>query len=336
MKATKREGFTLIELLVVIAIIAVLIGLLLPAVQKVREAASRMKCQNNLKQLALAVANQEGTYGTYPLNSTGSVGATAAPFSAGYVTDLLPFVEQDNLHRAYAKTANWHDAANQTTRMTRVAAFECPSATRPGQAFEYSTIPPSTARQIIEGAPIDYANTSGVSAGLNARLSLGLTGDDVKGPISFGAPAKAAAVTDGLSNTIMFAECAGRPFLWQKRTPVASPLPPGTAPTPKTWSTSNPYPFMTGGTWVSSNKGMSIDGASYDGVTGDSSSASGVSWGDCSVNCSNDNEIYSFHGGGANVAMADGSVRFLRDSIPLRVLAALVTRSGGEVIPGDY
>ena len=331
----RRRGFTLIELLVVIAIIAILIGLLLPAVQKVREAAARAKCSNNLKQLALAMANFEGNYNPYPLGSTGSVGATTAPFSAGYLTDLLPFLEQDNLLRIYNKNANWHDPANQTARMTRVSTFECPSTIRPGQAFEFTQIAPGGPRVLTEGAPIDYANTSGLGSGLDFRLdNLGTEGR--KGIISFGAAAKHSAVTDGLSNTIMFAESAGRPFLWQKGRQITTPLPPGTPPTPKTWSTSNPYPLQTGATWASSRKGMSIDGASFDGVTGDSSTASGMSFGDCSINCSTDNEIYSFHSGGANVGMGDGSVRFLRDSISIRTLAALVTRAGGEVINGDY
>ena len=331
---TRRRAFTLIELLVVIAIIAILIGLLLPAVQKVREAASRMKCSNNLKQMALAMANFEGTYQTYPQNSTGSLGATAPPWSTGYVPDLLPFLEQDNLLRLYNKNANWHDAANQAARMTRVSTFECPSTNRPGQAFEYTAIASGGPRVITEGAPIDYANTSGLGSGLDFRLN-NLGTERRKGIISFGKPAKHTVVTDGLSNTLMFAEVAGRPYLWQRRRLNSSPLPPGTPPTPKTWSTSNPYPFPTGGTWASSLKGMSIDGASFDGVTGDSSSAFAVSWGDCTINCSTDNEIYSFHPGGANVAMGDGSVRFLRESISIQALAALVTRAGDEVIPSD-
>ncbi len=281
------------------------------------------------------MANQEVTFGKYPLNSTGNIAATAAPFSAGYLTDLLPFLEQDNLFRTYDKNANWHAAANMTARLSRVSAFECPSTVRNGMAFEYTAIATGGPRVLTEGAPTDYGNTSGLGSGLDFRLNnLGTEGR--KGIISFGIASNVAAVTDGLSNTIMFAECSGRPYLWQRGKQIVTPLPPGPPPTPKTWSTSNPYPLQTGSTWASSLKGMSIDGASFDGVTGDSSTAFAVSFGDCAVNCSTDNEIYAFHPGGANVSMGDGSVRFLRDSVPIRVLAALVSRAGGEVTPGDF
>src|SRR3954467_4005662 len=119
-----RRGFTLIELLVVIAIIAILIGLLLPAVQKVREAASRMKCSNNLKQIGLALHNYEGIYSRFPANGVYPAGATA-PDSYSALARLLPYIEQANLYQLVDLNA----AANTQTAVTsqRVAVYLCPS-----------------------------------------------------------------------------------------------------------------------------------------------------------------------------------------------------------------
>ena len=130
----RRSGFTLIELLVVIAIIAILIGLLLPAIQKVREAAARTQCQNNLKQLALACHNYENTYQMFP------VYGVSTPYQQGWVALVLPYLEQVSIRNIYNyDSANWFDAVNDSPRMSPVKTFLCPSGqpNRVGSCMAY-------------------------------------------------------------------------------------------------------------------------------------------------------------------------------------------------------
>ena len=306
-----RRGFTLIELLVVIAIIAVLIGLLLPAVQKVREAAARMSCQNNLKQLALACVNYEVANQKFPPSNT-----TAAPFN-GWAALVLPQLEQENVRNLYVTTANWYDPVNATARAATVKTFLCPSANggRAGLS-DFAGAPGSP----FSGAAWDYTNVAVVAPALLTYLGYAdgpLFTNTWRGVMS-SKGSTVAEITDGLSNTILVTEDANRPEFWVKGKRVTAVAPVG-------YGGAGPGAVF-GGVWADHQKGFGIDGASADGFT---------PVGECAINCTNSFEVYAFHPSGANAAMADGSVRFLRDSLPIRTLAALCTRAGNEVVAAD-
>ena len=307
----RRRGFTLIELLVVIAIIAILIGLLLPAVQKVREAAARLKCTNNLKQIALGCVNYEVTHGRFPPSNT-----TAAPWH-GWAALVLPQLEQGNVRDLYRLDVSWYDPANAVARNAVVPVFLCPSTPNAGRAG--SSAVPGVAGSPFAGAAWDYTNISVVAVTLLAYLNY----PDPAGYFTVwrgtmsSQGSTIAQISDGLSNTLLVTEDAGRPDYWIKGERRTSLTPPFGGGGPG---------IVSGGVWADHQKGFGIEGTSPDGLT---------TVGECAVNCTNAYEVYAFHPGGANAALADGSVRFLKESLPIRTLAALTTRAGGEVVPAE-
>jgi prepilin-type N-terminal cleavage/methylation domain-containing protein/prepilin-type processing-associated H-X9-DG protein len=361
-----RKGFTLIELLVVIAIIAVLISLLLPAVQSAREAARRTQCVNNMKQLGLAMYNYESALGSYPLGVSlnarfnGSGGSAGGPINWGGWGSLalvLPHIEGGNLYNAinfnlspwnrFRAQYGWE--ANYTGFNTRVAAFLCPSDAKSGLTSINS-----------------YLACMGTS-------SWGSTTGDSTGMFSFQTPCYIASVSDGTSNTIAYGEslCGDASSFINAsvddRASMASASGKGDRSVVLTNAVDPGGAAMRD---ASSNLPLTIQGMNACNTMWQSSSktvtptkgyrwgigAIGIGmfntivppnstqypWNGCRFNGANfnaDGSAYSnatsAHPGGANVLMGDGSVRFIKSSISQVTWMALGTKAGGEVISAD-
>ncbi|MFO0851591.1 MAG: DUF1559 domain-containing protein [Gemmataceae bacterium] len=288
-----RCGFSLVELLVVIAIIAVLIGLLLPAVQRVRESAARASCQNNMKQLALALHNFEAAKGYFP------EGYRFDPPTRSFVPRLLGFIEQDNIR--YDLNKNWDDPVNIPAAQTPIKLLLCPS------------VPGGTERTDVEvsfrPASSDYTVYHGINPGYCDLVGWPYYDPPATNGVMTPVPCKIREITDGTSQTLLVVENGARPDLYRMGKKIA-----GTS---------------SNGGWADPNLEIALDGS--DLLT----TGRGQGFGPCVMNCTNDNEMYSFHRGGANVAFADGGVRFIRETIKNTAFAALVTKAAGDIVPAD-
>lgn len=242
-RGDRRSGFTLIELLVVIAIIAILIGLLLPAVQKIREAANRMSCSNNLKQLGLAAHNYDATYGYLPPGLNRDVTAGRGSY-IGILFYLLPFVEQDNLYKSLPSqsltdptlTTGWWGYAdssglgvgNTNSKWnTRVKSFLCPSdnVDRVSPANGIMAYFYTSGNTLFAGAfgpTVPLGRTNYLSNGGALANTTAAFWSDFKGPFYAGSNSTVATITDGSSNTAFFGEYLGGPDVGSSRPYVAS------------------------------------------------------------------------------------------------------------------
>ena len=357
-----RRGFTLIELLVVIAIIAVLIALLLPAVQAAREAARRTQCVNNLKQIGLALHNYESGTGSFPPAGMATTpGNSLAPLfnDGGYgaLPRLLQYIEGTTIFNTINFSVPYNSLGLQnTTSFTSVQnAFICPSATRSpsGGKEGSSTVDSDGAAAGLNGGygVGDYAptcftdiNPAGVSTNTYPATPFRLPTSAANGLLK-NSQTRIAEAVDGTSNTIAFAEDAGRDPRY------ACAYTDGNYNTATGWTTA--YNGMAGaGTkqrrfwrWAEPASAIGVSGAINNKIRPMFNSGAvftGVPTNTVTAGQTNvvqdagaNDEIFSYHPGGANVLMADGSVKFLKETVNPVVIRSLVTITGGEVVSAD-
>ena len=308
----RSQAFTLIELLVVIAIIGVLIALLLPAVQKVREAANQTQCKNNLKQIGLALQHYQGSHGGFPPASLSIINGQAVP-PHGWVMFILPQLEQESMAMQYDRNRPWNNTNNDPVTTTQLKMFQCPTA-------------PANRLDAGKYATSDYA----VIAGVDPKFYGSTPPPDTKGAMFDNVKTKISDIRDGASNTIMVTEVAARPEQWQSGKLVGTST-------------------ALFGAWADANNRIFFNSVKLPGYTlpppGDqtglavnaTNALESVSQFEPNGPQYNDGgEVYSLHTSLVISAFADGSVRTISNTISALDFAGYVTKRNNEVNRGDF
>ncbi len=296
-----RQGFTLVELLVVIAIIALLVSLLIPAVNSAREAARRLQCSNNLRQLSLGVINHESAKNYFPPSYTRPGRSAIATIDTNHslITFILPFIEEQAVADRISFEYDWNENLKPTREQANARAITTPLAT---------TLCPTAPERTIEGLT-DYAvcgNIADSARNLLLQRKLIQPRTDWFSMLHPIFPTQASSpytkitinkITDGLSKSFMLFEGAGRPNLYRR----------GTYDPSRT--------DITGARWADDAAEFWV----HDLCNGTSM-----------MNCNNNNEIFSFHQGGCNFSLGDGSVRFIEESVSPDVFVSLFTRAAED------
>jgi len=363
----RLRAFTLIELLVVIAIIAVLIALLLPAVQQAREAARRSQCRNNLKQIGLAFHNYHDAYASWPLFQTRQFSATTVINAWSWVLPMLPQMDAVAIYNGYNKNAPMWAASNNLAVSKVIPTFLCPSAPRANDTVSV-VLSGAEAKTVYGAGAVDIDGGAGMGAGLNFKagaidyiateksvgtyrsiaVNMGYTqaGNRNEGALGeFGTDVTTTGgnnlsdrimtcgirdVRDGLSNTLLIEERAGANDLYgatYQKIPIynANSADPAYAAS-----------LNGGGWWADMLVHMRHNGSAYGSAT--PLLTPPAQSGPCGINCSNQrgSTYFSWHTGGCNALLCDGSVRFLSQTISPVTLVALISRDEQDGPLGDF